>query len=146
MSAPKKNRLLDELRLKINQQLPAKAPVAPETKAAPAAAQEPQPAAEPKAATAAARVPASRPKPEAAPRTGRGMQLYLDDTDRKIIHSLAVWFGSQDRRVSDSQVVKAAIRFSAGQQSSRLLQIADDVRATDRRHRKATAKKPPRRA
>jgi len=69
------------------------------------------------------------------------MQFYLDDTDRKIIHSLALWFSSQDRRVSDSQVIKAAIRLASIQQNARLLEIGDEVRAADRRLHKS---KPPR--
>ena len=84
------------------------------------------------------RVPRRENGPELKPvaalvRSGRGMQFYLDETDRRIMNSLAVWFASQDRRVSDSQVIKAAIRLASGQQNTRLLDICDEVRATDRR-------------
>ena len=78
---------------------------------------------------------ALRPPAAALVRSGRGMQFYLDETDRRIMNSLAVWFASQDRRVSDSQVIKAAIRLATGQQNTRLLEICDEVRATDRRRR-----------
>jgi len=66
-------------------------------------------------------------------RSGKGVQFYLDDADRKLIANLAVWFGSQDRRVSDSQVIKAAIRLASVQSNAKLLEICDEVRATDRR-------------
>src|SRR5713226_7985923 len=64
---------------------------------------------------------AGKPKPaEAVPRSGRGVQFYLEDADRKIIHGLAVWFASQDLRVSDSQIVKAAIRLAEAHQGAKL--------------------------
>jgi hypothetical protein len=143
MSGPKKN-MLDELRQKINQQLPSRpSPAASEP--APAPAKEPEPAPPVVKHKPAAERPAKaalpRQKTVVPTRTGRGMQLYLDDTDRKIITNLAVWFGSQEKRLSDSQVVKAAIRFAEGQGRVRLLQIADDVKKSDRRHLTADQKK-----
>ena len=84
----------------------------------------------PRAAVNRKVTPPAKPEPV---RSGRGVQFYLDDSDRKLISNLAVWFGSQDRRVSDSQVIKAAIRLASTQQNSRLLEIGDAVRATDRR-------------
>jgi len=71
--------------------------------------------------------------PPSTPRSGRGVQFYLEEGDRKIINSLAVWFMSQDRRVSDSQVIKAAIRLAESNQGAKLLDICDEVRGTDRR-------------
>jgi len=71
--------------------------------------------------------------PERVPRSGRGIQFYLEDADRKIINSLAGWFMSQDRRVSDSQVVKTAIRMAEAHQGAKLLEVCDKVRGTDRR-------------
>jgi hypothetical protein len=139
---PKKD-VLAELRSAIGQQIkPHAAPPSP-----PAA-----PAEKPVATPAAARKPAGRHRttasaePAAPTRSGRGVQFYLEDSDRKIINSLAVWFASQDRRLSDSQVIKTAIRLAAAQQNSRLLEIAETVRSGDRRRQpKGTAKKPPRR-
>ena len=104
----------------------------------PAAA--PAPAA-PKAARSARKNTASREQRGAAkptrveetPPSGRGVQFYLDESDRKIISSLAVWFMSQDRRVSDSQVIKTAIRMAEANQGAKLLDLCDQVRATDRR-------------
>jgi len=134
---PKKD-VLAELRSAIGQQIkPHAAPPSP-----PAA-----PAEKPVATPAAARKPAGRHRttasaePAAPTRSGRGVQFYLEDSDRKIINSLAVWFASQDRRLSET-----AIRLAAAQQNSRLLEIAETVRSGDRRRQpKGTAKKPPRR-
>ena len=132
MNSSPKNKVLDELRAKIGQQLKPTAPPAPPD-AAPAAAQaERKQPVEHKSAPRRSR-PAAHITPPAPARSGRGVQFYLDDADRKMITSLAVWFGSQDRRLSDSQVVKAAIRLALAQQNARLLQIADELRAADRR-------------
>jgi hypothetical protein len=79
------------------------------------------------------------PAPTAPVRSGRGVQFYLDDSDRKLISNLAVWCGSQDRRMSDSQIIKAALRFTSIQPGSRLIEICDELRASDRRRH---AKKP----
>src|SRR5271166_5753939 len=135
---------LDELKAKIGQQLPAKmvaAPIAsaPET---PIIQPEKSKPTEQKASAPPQGSPAVRSRPEVQARSGRGMQFYLDDTDRKIIHSLALWFSSQDRRVSDSQVIKAAIRLASIQQNARLLEIGDEVRAADRRLQKTKPPKP----
>ena len=47
----------------------------------------------------------------------------------------------QDRRVSDSQVIKAAIRMAESNQGAKLLEICDEVRGTDRRrHLRKTEK------
>jgi len=107
----------------------------------------PAPAPAPKEKPTAARKPREgkrgTPKPAAAeptPRSGRGVQFYLDDLDRKIIHNLAVWFASQDRRVSDSQVIKAAIRMAEVHQGSKLLELGDQVRSTDRRRQLRTSR------
>jgi len=141
MPGPKKDRLA-ELRAAIGQQLK---PVAP-TQPPPAPAAEPgkgRGVAEKKTAPAPARS-TPVPAPTSAPtRSGRGMQFYLDDTDRKIIHRLAAWFGSQDRRVSDSQVIKSAIRLASIQPNARLLEICDEIRAADRRLQKSKPAKPP---
>ena len=139
MAGAKKN-VLDELRNKISQQLPSKA--AASDARATAEPQGDSPKSKPPETKHPTRsVATPRPQPEIPKRSGRGMQFYLEDSDRKIIHSLAVWFGSQDRRVSDSQVVKAAIRLATAQQNARLLAIADEVRATDRRHQSSKIKK-----
>jgi len=141
MSTSNKSRL-DELRAKIGQQLPVKAVSSPNPPPeSPAVQPERSNPAESKAPTPTRTTVAPRLRPEVQTRSGRGMQFYLDDTDRKIIHSLALWFSSQDRRVSDSQVIKAAIRLASIQQNARLLEIGDEVRAADRRLHKS---KPPR--
>ena len=47
--------------------------------------------------------------------------------------SFVAGVASQDRRMSDSQVIKASIRLAAAQQNAKLLDLADEVRAGDRR-------------
>jgi hypothetical protein len=79
------------------------------------------------------------PPPKAPVRSGRGVQFYLDDADRKIITNLATFLGAQDRRMSDSQVIKAAVRFASISPSARFIEICDEVRGLDRRRH---AKKP----
>lgn len=59
------------------------------------------------------------------------MQFYLSEEDRRLIHSLANWLGGQGERVSDSQVVKIAIR--AVKQNSELVRVSREVRALDGR-------------
>jgi hypothetical protein len=83
------------------------------------------------------------PLPKTPVRSGRGVQFYLDDTDRKVITNLATWLAAQDRRVSDSQVIKAAVRFASISPNNRFLEICDELRASDRRRH---AKKPKRSA
>jgi hypothetical protein len=136
MSTTKKD-VLAELRSAIGQQIKphAEQPAAPAPqKDAPA-----RPGARKPSRRTAKNAPAEPPRPA---RSGRGVQFYLEDEDRRIINSLAVWFASQDRRLSDSQVIKAAIRLAAQQQNARLLEIGDTVRAGDRRRQlKPTSKK-----
>jgi hypothetical protein len=108
-------------------------------KITPIAPSAPAPAAEAVRPSNRKAAPSARPRavklapPERTPRSGRGIQFYLEDADRKIINSLAGWFMSQDRRVSDSQVIKTAIRMAEAHQGSKLLEICDQVRGTDRR-------------
>lgn len=126
--------ILAELKSAIGQKIAppaAAAPVAPAREATPAGTR--------KASARRERRKVTKPAvPEPPARSGRGVQFYLDDGDRKIIHRLAVWFGSQDRRVSDSQVIKAAIRVAETHQGAKLLEVCDEVRATDRRLQKKT--------
>jgi hypothetical protein len=128
----KKGRL-DSLRLAIGSQI--KPPVPQHT--TPAAQRQPAAPAEQKP-RAAERPKRQKSKPQLSTMSGRGMQFYLEDTDRKIIRSIAGWFMAQDRRMSDSQVVKTALRLAAAQQSNRLLELGDEVRAGDRRHHHRT--------
>jgi hypothetical protein len=100
---------------------------------APHTSQEQRPRDEKKTRERRGKTPEARKAPEQEPRSGRGMHFYLDETDRRMMNSLAVWFASQDRRVSDSQVIKASLRLASEKQNTRLLDICDEVRATDRR-------------
>ena len=146
MKASKPN-ALEELRAKIGQAIkpPAVTP-APEPGAAAhhvskAEGRPPQPARKRSHVTARTNS-AAGDTPTPARSSGRGMHFYVDDSDRKILNSLAVWFASQDRRMSDSQVIKASIRLAAGQQNARLLVLADEIRAADRRRIPKRASKP----
>ena len=140
MSEPKKDKLAD-LRALIGHNIKSVAPAEPKPTPEPKAEEKGREVAPKK--TADQRVHKPAPAANKSPaRSGRGMQFYLDDSDRKTIHGLAVWFGSQDRRVSDSQVIKAAIRLAYIQTNARLLEICDEVRAGDRRLQKSDHKKP----
>ena len=121
---------LAALRSAIGQQLTHQPP-----KPAPdAAARASRPAAEPPKTARPRRAKAVHHETGPAERTGKGVQFYLDDVDRKLINQLAVWFASQDRRVSDSQVIKVLIR--AIKPNSELLVVCDTVRQSDRRREK----------
>lgn len=137
MSNTKKDTLA-ELRQAIGKQIKPSA----EQGIGPEPARTPQPAAahtkhtgetDPRAARVLKGPVTAPTKPELEARSGRGVQFYLEDSDRRMINSLAVWFASQDRRVSDSQVIKAAVRLATAHQNQRFLEICDEVRATDRR-------------
>ena len=128
----------------IESNIMSKKDVLAELKSAIAQKATPHPLSPPDSHTPAAspgpKKPSGRPRegrqPKVAapePRSGRGVQFYLEEGDRKIINSLAVWFMSQDRRVSDSQVIKAAIRLAEKNQGAKLLELCDEVRGTDRR-------------
>lgn len=125
MTESKRKKIEDVLRNAINQQMvPHPAPPAPES--LPPAAKSVRSPSSPRKQAAAK---AAKPGPQ-----GRGVQFYLTQEDRKIIYSLATWFGSQDRRVSDSQVIKAVIR--AAKHNSELLAVCDEVIRADRRRQK----------
>jgi hypothetical protein len=132
---PEKKNALADLQAAIARQIkphdPAPAPAQSEPSPAPTARAEKK-SSEPVQAR-------PLPAPKAPVRSGRGVQFYLDDSDRKLISNLAVWCGSQDRRMSDSQIIKAALRFTSIQPGARLIEICDELRASDRRRH---AKKP----
>ena len=128
--------ILAELKTKIGQKItptPATAAVAAPREAshAPKA---------PRTPTERRRGAAKPPVAQKSPPSGRGVQFYLEDADRKIINNLAVWFASQDKRVSDSQVIKSAIRMAEAHQGSKLLEICEEVRSGDRRKMKRVGK------
>lgn len=124
---PEKKTMLADLQAAIAKQ------IKPHTEApAPAKKETPPPAGAPKKSSATVEARPLAP-PKAPVRSGRGVQFYLDDADRKIITNLAAFLGAQDRRMSDSQVIKAAVRFASISPSARFLEVCDEVRALDRR-------------
>ena len=56
------------------------------------------------------------PPPAAAPgraaRSGKPVQFWLHEADRKIIRELAAWLAGQGIRSTDSMVVRAALRMA----------------------------------
>ena len=130
---PQKSDKLAALRSAIGQQLTPRAQ-SPSSKEEPKAESAKKDSVHPPAKRKPPAEPKARQRPATAAvgmRSGRGVQFYLDDEDRKLISSLALWFASQDRRVSDSQVIKILIR--ATRPNSALLEVCDVVRQNDRR-------------
>jgi hypothetical protein len=133
---------LAALRSAIGQQLPSRQEAQPATQP-PRAEATPAPVAHKaqRAPRKKSEPPVTRKRPEpatekmATPR-GRGVQFYLDEEDRKYIRDLALWFASQDKRVSDSQVIKILVR--GIRRDSALLELCDKVRERDRRREKRT--------
>lgn len=64
---------------------------------------------------------------------GRALNLYLHDEDTRLIRSLSAYLTSQGHRVSDSQVVKAALRTALA--DSKLVAAFEDARRLDRRYK-----------
>ena len=80
---------------------------------------------------------ATKPKKPSSPaqtKRGRAFNLYLHDADRQLIRTLAAHISANGHRVSDSQVVKAALRIA--QPDKALLKAFQDVVALDGRARR----------
>ena len=79
---------------------------------------------------------ASTPERKAAVTTGRGkpMNLYLHPEDTQRIRSLAAFLTGQGFRVSDSQVVKAALRVASADSS--LLSAYEQAVTADQRFKR----------
>ena len=125
---------LSSLRAAIGQQMAARPQSAPPPVKEPPATPTPKARREPRPKAGQGSGTPKKVTMEKTARSGKGVQFYLDNDDRKLINSLAVWFASQDRRVSDSQVIKILIR--ATRPNSALLEICDTVRQSDRRREK----------
>lgn len=67
---------------------------------------------------------------------GKPMNLYLHPEDTQRIRSLAAYLTGQGFRVSDSQVVKAALRVAAA--DSTLLSAYEKAVTTDQRFKRST--------
>ncbi len=89
--------------------------------------------------TPVAKTSPAAPKPEqrVAVTTGRGkpMNLYLHPEDTQRIRSLAAYLTGQGFRVSDSQVVKAALRVASADSS--LLSAFEQAVTADQRFKRS---------
>jgi hypothetical protein len=75
----------------------------------------------------------SRPKKKAPKRNGRPVNVYLGEQDIKRVRDLAAWLVAKGHRVSDSQVIKAAVIMA---QTGKALENAyEQVFAQDLRYR-----------
>jgi hypothetical protein len=70
-------------------------------------------------------------KTGAPPKRGKAVNIYLHDTDRARIRELAAYLANEGLRVSDSQVIKAALLFA--QPDRRLLKAYQEVKGADQR-------------
>jgi hypothetical protein len=63
--------------------------------------------------------------------TGKRVTLFLHERDRQLIRELMAYLAGQGRRVSESIVIKAALRVA--KHDSALLRAHDDAAAQDQR-------------
>jgi hypothetical protein len=79
--------------------------------------------------------PASRKsrKTDSAPKRGKAVNIYLHDGDQRRIRDLAAYVASEGLRVSDSQVIKAALLLA--QPDRRLLKAYLEVKGADQRYK-----------
>ena len=68
-----------------------------------------------------------------APRRGKAVNIYLHDADQIRIRELAAYLANEGLRVSDSQVIKAALLLA--QPDKRLLKAYQEIRGADQRYR-----------
>src|SRR3954452_20992192 len=76
-------------------------------------------------------VPRQRPGTERSSATGKRTQVFLHDADRRIIRELVAYFAGQGRRVSESLVIKAALR--AAKPGEALLNAYEEAAHQDQR-------------
>lgn len=79
--------------------------------------------------------PASRKssKTGPAPKRGKPVNIYLHDADRRRIRDLAAYLANEGLRVSDSQVIKAALLVA--QPDKRLLKAYLEIKGADQRYK-----------
>jgi len=68
-----------------------------------------------------------------APKRGKPVNIYLHDADQVRIRDLAAYLANEGLRVSDSQVIKAALLLA--QPDKRLLKAYLEVRGADQRYK-----------
>jgi hypothetical protein len=76
--------------------------------------------------------PKSR-KPGAAPKRGKAVNIYLHGADQVRIRELAAYLANEGLRVSDSQVIKAALLLA--QPDKRLLKAYLEIKGADQRYK-----------
>jgi superfamily II DNA/RNA helicase len=72
-------------------------------------------------------------KTGAASKRGKAVNIYLHGTDQVRIRELAAYLASEGQRVSDSQIIKAALLLA--QPDKRLLKAYLEVRGADQRYK-----------
>jgi hypothetical protein len=68
-----------------------------------------------------------------APKRGKPVNIYLNDADQVRIRDSAAYLANEGLRVSDSQVIKAALLLT--QPDKRLLKAYLEIRGADQRHK-----------
>lgn len=68
------------------------------------------------------------------PKRGRAVNIYLHDADQVRIRELAAYLASEGLRVSDSQIIKAALLLA--EPDKRLLKAYREVKGADQRYKK----------
>jgi hypothetical protein len=72
-------------------------------------------------------------KPDAAPKRGKPVNIYLHEADQIRIRELAAYLANEGLRVSDSQVIKAALLLA--QPDKRLLKAYLEIKGADQRYK-----------
>jgi superfamily II DNA/RNA helicase len=69
----------------------------------------------------------------AASKRGKPVNIYLHQNDQARIRELAAYLANEGQRVSDSQIIKAALLLT--QPDKRLLKAYQEVRGADQRYK-----------
>lgn len=72
-------------------------------------------------------------KTGATSKRGKAVNIYLHDADRVRIRELAAYLASEGLRVSDSQIIKAALLMA--QPEKRLLKACLEIKGADQRYK-----------
>jgi hypothetical protein len=72
-------------------------------------------------------------KPSSAPKRGKPVNIYLHEADQVRIRELAAYLANEGLRVSDSQVIKAALLLA--QPDKRLLKAYLEIKGADQRYK-----------
>jgi len=72
-------------------------------------------------------------KTGAASKRGKAVNIYLHEADRVRIRELAAYLANEGQRVSDSQIIKAALLLA--QPDKRLLKAYQEIKGADQRYK-----------